>query len=255
LLIEHLKKDCADTTNRLDSLLKSGKITYDLLWALFKSNTIVYTTCVGTLKPRCVVFDYGEEKTRKNETKYYGMTCHYLDFDGDVFGEATVELAIPKFRGAVRIGSLKSFPLCYHPDQNAIKVDLISCGKKFVSLMGSHHRHCHGAAFTLDNDGNVVKLAVNSRIMVDAAFFRKINPNYSRPRVSEVEDTKSENYGYFDLFEIISDAPISRQIKNTDLDPTEMGDRDLLICCPTAPGFSLEDKIWGQKSYFRYRGS
>ena len=116
LLIEHLKKNYIDIINRLDSLLKSGKITYNLFQALFKLNIIIYTTYIGTLKPRCVIFDYNEEKTRKNKIKYYDITCYYLDFDGDIFGEVIIKVAISKFRGVVRIDSLKFFSLYYHPD-------------------------------------------------------------------------------------------------------------------------------------------
>ena len=36
------------TDDRLSILLAEGKITYDLLWALFAPNVEVYTTCKGT---------------------------------------------------------------------------------------------------------------------------------------------------------------------------------------------------------------
>jgi hypothetical protein len=48
LLIDHIKKTYASTTATLVSLLQSKEITYDLLWALFKSSSLVYTTCLGT---------------------------------------------------------------------------------------------------------------------------------------------------------------------------------------------------------------
>jgi uncharacterized protein DUF7025 len=36
--------------------LQHGEIIiYGLLWALFKPSTLVYTTCLGTGKPRCVI--------------------------------------------------------------------------------------------------------------------------------------------------------------------------------------------------------
>jgi hypothetical protein len=46
----------------LGPLLKKYKITYNLLWALFKLNTVIYTTYAGTSKLRCVKFDFGEER-------------------------------------------------------------------------------------------------------------------------------------------------------------------------------------------------
>jgi hypothetical protein len=45
-----------------------------------------------------------------------------------------------------------------------------------------HHRHCCGSAFFI-NKNEVVKVSVDSRVMLDAAFFREMNPNYARPKV------------------------------------------------------------------------
>jgi len=243
LLVEHMKKDYAVTSDRLASLLKAKEISYDLLWALFKPGTVVYTTCIGTLKPRCVIFDYGEEKTTKNDTKYYSMACRYLDFDGDILGEVTGELAILKFPGTKRISCLEAFPIDYHSTGNTAKAELVECGRKFVSLMGTRHRHCVGAAYTLDSQGNIVRLSVDSRIMVDAAFFRKINPNYSRPRVIKAEATDK-----FD--DIFGNRPRATpdQVKNANIEPMEMTEREFLICSPVVPGFNFEDKTWGERS-------
>lgn len=53
----------------LTSLLENGEI--DLLWALFKPNDPVFTTCHGTHKPRCVRCGFDEEKTSKSGSKYW----------------------------------------------------------------------------------------------------------------------------------------------------------------------------------------
>lgn len=49
-------------SRHLLSLLENDEITYDLLWALFMPNSMPYTTCFGTDKPRCVIYDAGEEQ-------------------------------------------------------------------------------------------------------------------------------------------------------------------------------------------------
>ncbi|KAL1967201.1 hypothetical protein VTN77DRAFT_3492 [Rasamsonia byssochlamydoides] len=59
----------------------------------------------GTEKPRCVVFDAGEEATQTGVT-FYKLECRYLDYDGQVFGEAGIELGIVKFRGSKSIHTL-----------------------------------------------------------------------------------------------------------------------------------------------------
>jgi hypothetical protein len=111
LLVDYLKSAYADTTQSMLSLLPTGYITYDLLWALFKPNALVYTTCSGTHKPRCVRYNFGEEKTTIAGTKYWGLDCSYLDFNGEDLGVFLIELKIGKFHGAKRINALTAFPL------------------------------------------------------------------------------------------------------------------------------------------------
>ncbi|KAJ6019838.1 hypothetical protein N7522_000546 [Penicillium canescens] len=74
LLIDHLKQAYASISQRLESMLRHGHITYDLLWALFKPGCHAYTTCIGTKEPRCVRFDAGGEMTQNDET-WWNLEC------------------------------------------------------------------------------------------------------------------------------------------------------------------------------------
>jgi hypothetical protein len=56
-----------------------------------------------------------------------------------MLGETEVEAGITKFHGAKRIDTLILFPLEYHLDKDKVKVELIKCGRKFISLKGTHH--------------------------------------------------------------------------------------------------------------------
>lgn len=73
LLIDFIKAIYKSTAQRLRSLWEIGEITYDLLWALFKPNFLIYSTCFGTKKSRCVIYDDGEEGETGNGLKYYKM--------------------------------------------------------------------------------------------------------------------------------------------------------------------------------------
>ena len=75
-----------------------------------------------------------------NGLEYFHLECGYIDFDGKVFRETSIELAIWKFRGTKRISSLNIFPFEYPPSKDKVKAGLVDCGRKFVSLMGVHHR-------------------------------------------------------------------------------------------------------------------
>ncbi len=243
LLMKYIKTTYAPTKHSIVSLLAANEITYDLLWALFKPGSLVYTTCAGTGKPRCVIYDACEEKATKSGLKYCKMECRYYDFDGEVFGEVSVELHIPKFRGTKRINTLEAYPLQYHANESDVRTNLIKCGRKFISLIGSHHRHCRGKAFYI-RERRTVEFFVDSRIMVDAAFFRKINPNYSRPHITEAADMESIDLSLF-MFNVSESEP-DNHVQSNGREPADMKENDLLICSPTVYGFSFNDKIWGE---------
>lgn len=145
-LRRQLKQAYASISQRLESILQYGHITYDLLWALFKPGCHVYTTCIGTKEPRCVKFDAGEEVTQNDET-WFNLECRFLDYDGVEFGEAGIFLRVPKFRGSKPITTLEAYPLRHHPSHERVRKDLVERGQRFRDLAGSHIQHCKGSAF------------------------------------------------------------------------------------------------------------
>jgi hypothetical protein len=238
LLVEYIKKVYAPATQELVPLLVSDKITYDLLWALFKPNSIVYGKCLGTDKPRCIKFDFGEVKTLSDGNEYFHIEGRYWDYNGQ-FGEAKTALAIFKFRGAKRISSLEAFPLEYHDNIEEEKSKLVGCGEKFVSLMGVHHVQYQGNAFSVER-GEIVKVFVDGRIMVDASHFQEMNPNYVRPRVDELCGKRpAPPTGFWNTM-----IDPTNEIKPVDAESGDLSKDDLLLCSPTVLGYSLNKKQW-----------
>ena len=238
VLVDFIENAYEVTHNRLRSLLRSRHITYDLLWALFKPNADIYATCPGTQKPMCVRCNHGEEKTRANGVPYFCVEARQFDHDGKVFGEATVRIAIEKFRGAKRIDLLDAFPFQYHRQANDIRSTLIECGRRFVSLTGSNnHMQYQGQTFWKDDKGEIHNLFVDGRIIVDATYFRRVNPNYNKPRVEQ----SSWWEGLWDSSALDGDKG---DIKSWEVPPNELEADDLLVCSPTVLGFSLNDKQW-----------
>lgn len=239
ILFEFLESTYARTSQRLGSLLRSNEITYDLLWALFKPNTEIYTTCAGTDEHMCVKVNHSEEKEMLNKTKYFHVECRHFDHDGKIFGEATVGLAIEKFRGSKRIELLPAFPLQYHQHSADVSKHLIDCGRQFLTLVGTaHHKHYEGYAFRKDDKGRLIKTFIKSRIMVDASYFHLVNPNYGKPQVDE---HLMHEWGCVVL---VRPDEKTADVKNANVESGDLKDAELLTCCPTVPGFSLEDKQW-----------
>ena len=73
LLIGTIKDRYRPTTERLIPLLEEGKITYNLLWALFKANSHLVSTCPGSGKLRCLRYDMGEEKKTDQGVEYFEL--------------------------------------------------------------------------------------------------------------------------------------------------------------------------------------
>lgn len=148
LLVEYVEVTYKCTVDRLSVLLENQEVTYDMLWALFIPNTEVYTTCPGTNAPRCVLYNYSEEKQDTDGSKYMRVEGRYIKSDGKALGEATTSIQIPMFRGAKKIQHLPAYPLQYHAEKERVRQALIQCGQKFVPLMGIHHRQYEGKPFS-----------------------------------------------------------------------------------------------------------
>jgi hypothetical protein len=114
-------------------------------------------------------------------------------------------------------------------------------------------------------DGEPVEVHIDGRIMVDAACFRKMNPNYFKPTVIDF-DHEFDFSTFFESFWDASSDEDSSEASSDDassatsfasetssdqpegsvVGQAEITDEYLLICCPTVPGFSLKDKIRGK---------
>ena len=244
LLIDHLKHAYASTLQRLESMLQHGHITYDLLWALFKPGCHVYTTCIGTKEPRCVVFDAGEEMTQNDET-WLNLECRFLDYNGVKFGEAGIFLRVAKFRGSKPIDTLEAYPLCHHLSHEQIRKDLVERGQKFRDLAGSHIQHCKGSAFFM-NKGKPIRVKINSRVAVDAAFFHEMQPNYSRPSLRDIGVKGKNSIAVIDIGAMLmGDREREKErMKGDGVEAQKLGETDFLVACPTLCCFSFKEKIF-----------
>ncbi|KAJ5267372.1 ATPase AAA-type core [Penicillium angulare] len=244
LLIDNLKHVYASTSQRLKSMLQHGHITYDLLWALFKPGSHVYTTCFGTGESRCVIFDAGEELTQHDET-WFNLECRFLDYDGVKFGEAGIYLRVPKFRGSKPIYTLEAYPFRHHPSHEQVRKDLVERGQRFRDFAGSHVQHCKGSAFFMSK-GKPIKLNINSRVAVDAKFFHEMQPNYSRPSLRDTALKEKDGIAFFDMGAIFMEEreQEKEKMRGNDVEPQKLSEADLLIACPTVCCFSFKEKMF-----------
>jgi len=198
VLLKYLDKDYAETKKTLYPMLQSGIITFDLLWALFKPNTIAYTSTYGTNdEPRAFKIEYAEKEFGFMKGEWYNIEGRYLEYDGKIWGFGSMEADVSSFKGARKITSLNCYPLKYHKDEAKIRKELIERGKKFVSLQGVHYKSHEGLAY-YKKKRSVIKVNINGRIMVDPAIHRRILPNYQvstvKPKEEDDGDNSSDGY-------------------------------------------------------------
>ena len=180
VLIKYLDKDYDETKKTLYPMLESGTITFNLLWALYKSNEIVYAPTYSTEEvPRAFKVEYANMQKSLVKGEYYEVEGRYLDYNGTIFGKADCTYTVDHFKGPRKISSLNCFPIRYHRDHEALQEKLIARGKDFVALTGMLYKVQKGMAFYKKPNGQVVKVNVDGRVMVDPANFRRINPNYN----------------------------------------------------------------------------
>ncbi|EEP81400.1 conserved hypothetical protein [Uncinocarpus reesii 1704] len=197
VLVKYLDKDYAETKKTLYPLLENNTITFDLLWALFKPNTIVYTPTYGAAdEPRAFKLEYATKESSFMKGQWYSIEGRYLEYDGKSFGMGTMTSEVDFFKGPRKITSLACYPIQYHRDSEALKTKLVDRGKKFVALQGMNYRFHQGMAF-FKKRRSIIKVNINGRVMVDPALHRRINPNYPistvKPKDSDILDGSGDD--------------------------------------------------------------
>lgn len=177
-LLKYLNKDFATTKKTLHSMLEAGNITFDLLWTLFRSDTICYTsTYTAHDEPRAFKVEYATKESSFVKGTWMKIEGRYMDFDGKTFGLGSLDIEVASFKGPRKINSLPCYPLKYHKNPEALKARLVARGRKFTELAGMQYKFHKGISFT-KRKRQVIKVTTNGRVMIDPATFRRVNPNY-----------------------------------------------------------------------------
>lgn len=147
-LVDFINAEHASTLKEIKSHLANGEITFDLAWVLFVPRTILYTLCPVSNAPRAVRL--------LSATKGLGwsMDVEYMEFLGREprFGLAPLPgISVPYFRGAMKITSLPTYPLKYHPKVEELTTTLIERGQKWCSLQGVYLKYYNAMGFQNKN--------------------------------------------------------------------------------------------------------
>lgn len=284
VMVKYLDTDFAETKRTLYPLLESNMITFDYVWALFKPNTIAYTSTYGDQdEPRAFKIEYAQRETSFMRGEWYAIEGRYLEYDGKSFGLGSMDVTVDAFKGTRKITSLACYPLKYHREADELRAKLLERGKKFVSLRGMNYRFHHGMAF-VKRKRAVVKVNINGRVMLDPVIFRRINPNYQistlSPKDDDLESDESDDDSIGGGCECLEDnqdqdADVPKYkykvVEDEDCKPRVVAvevdengnviqkekmdqvqndsdraftEEELIISCPVTLGFAFSEKLW-----------
>jgi hypothetical protein len=96
------------------------------------------------------------------------------------------------------------------------------------------------------NKGKAIKVNVNSRVAVDAAFFHEMQPNYSRPSLRDLGVKDKDGIAVFDIGAILMEdrEREKERMQGDGVDAQKLGETDFLVACPTVCCFSFKEKMF-----------
>ncbi|CAN9092265.1 unnamed protein product [Alternaria sp. RS040] len=244
LLYGVLCAELKDVIKTLEDYVSHGIITFDHIWTMYQPGALIYSNShkgaygVYTLKSG----SYGNTPCGR----IYQLNVEAIDWNGTSFGRSSQTIRLGEFHGTARILGLSAFPLSFHPYEAKVKEALVSRGKKFEALAGSHYMAYEGFAVTSDRDGKEASYMCTGRIIVDSDSYQR----FSSRSVGRIEPLSAKEYA-----KEPEGAPERLEIQ----DPTEMkyvfGSQEKeerprltehhhLLCLPRVRGYSLKKKKW-----------
>ena len=145
--LQYVEEEHGNNIASLENMLPDNEITWKLLWALFKPNTMMYHFHEYTEQAQVLQMRTMKVKYRKDGAPFWVVTCDMIADDGLKFGYTKIlaialrpvqsyELEIDQFDGTRKIQDLIVYPLEYAQDPEKIRSDLIERGKKYVQMVG-----------------------------------------------------------------------------------------------------------------------
>ncbi|KAJ0272385.1 hypothetical protein CBS470a_012726 [Colletotrichum nupharicola] len=138
-LVDTLKfaeEDHATNIANLEPLLAAGEITWELLWAIFAPNVLIYRYHRLVEQDQILQLRSIKQFKRRDKTRVWCLDCRIVADDGVKFGLASEPFAmlIDEFTGARKIADLRIFPLKYHKNKEEICAKALVRGRRFAGL-------------------------------------------------------------------------------------------------------------------------
>lgn len=218
-IIKFTKEEQAGDIASLATLLPAGEITWNLLWALFKPNTLAYHFHQLTEQDQVVLVRWTDVE-KKCDGQYFRVAVDVVNDDGVAFGFAKRIFEIKEFEGASRIQDLKLYPMEYSTRKDEIIEHARQRAKRFIAMVGHQYMEISGSAMreirSTRHEPREVRFFSFGKMIVDAKSFRLFEP----------------------------DAEYNLAVYQ-GLDRDKLDDDQLAICTPIVFGYCFGVKQWG----------
>ncbi|KZT72256.1 P-loop containing nucleoside triphosphate hydrolase protein [Daedalea quercina L-15889] len=221
--IHVIEEDQGKILRDVQKLTTERKITFDLLWAIFRPNGFVYQHHAETNQDRILLGLRNGYDRRRDGVKYFEVHCNMIHDDGDHFGLARQNLVINEFRGERPLSDLDVCPLDCRPDRDALYSRAVELGKFFVSMPAHSYHEISGQAVRVDASGDLEKFYTSGRVMISPSAYRRFSDSNYNPGVRK---------------------PLARD---------SLMDDQYAIVTPVVFGFSFDRKSWGAFALSRLR--
>ncbi|CAG5146982.1 uncharacterized protein ALTATR162_LOCUS1964 [Alternaria atra] len=244
LLYKVLCTELKDVIKTFEDYVSHGIVTFDHIWIMYQPGALIYSNsnngAYGVYRLKSG--SYGNTQCGR----VYQLNVEAIDWNGTSFGRSSQTIRLWEFHGTALILGLSAFPLSFHPHESKVKEALISRGKKFEALAGSHYMAYEGFAVTWDRDGNEAPYMCTGRIIIDSDSYQRFSPR----SVGRIEPLPAKE---------CARDPENASEKLDIQDPTEtkyvFGKQEKekrlrltadhhLLCLPRVRGYSLKKKQW-----------
>jgi hypothetical protein len=136
LLWEILIEELRVTLETRDNLLSHGVMTYDYLWTIFESKTLVFKGTGPTEDERLMSVAQAQAAQRIQASLH--VWSEFVDWDGERFSMQADSTSIPRYEGTKKITELPVYPLKYHSDYIGVQKRCIAWAREW-NLTASIH--------------------------------------------------------------------------------------------------------------------
>jgi hypothetical protein len=244
LLYDIMEVELKDVITTLEDYVKHGIVTFNHVWSIFQPGSTIYSSSHNGSHGAFTLVSGSYIETRCG--KAYQLQLDAIDWNGDNFGTTTEYINVSQFLGTARIVGLSAFPLSFHPTPDKVREALISRGKKFEALAGSHYRQYDGHAIKWDRNNREVPIMCKGRIIIDAECFERFSGQYI-PYISPLspkDGVKKTECAPRELNIDFANGGSYAPDKDEDEERVHLIEDHHLICVPRVRGYSFKKKQW-----------